>query len=618
MCKYFKKYGLSILLILLVMLTAVSCDLSFFKDDETTGTNETTATTETTSENSGDSSDENTDTVVGELSAYRVICSEDASKDLIAMALEMINQINIKTNVELSFGGDWPEGGADAYEIVVGKTIDPKTEELKAKMTEREYGIYFIDRKIYLVGGCDEVMTDVINAFLENCVDSEKQALSIPENGMYSGTVSESTLLKRRYEKMMITNMEATNKYITGTTEKDAVSYRVGEEIVFNLELKADNKLAGCDLFMWTVTADDGTSSSGASDGRSGKLTVKTKISKPGFVYLQVKACDSSGKPISGVQMYNGGAGANIEQIEKVKSEPADFDAFWADQLQLLDGVTPELIECTEVNGAAGYSVYAIKVRSYSGVWGDYVSGYLTVPKNAAPGSLKIRMWYNGHGVENPTIYYNADTALFNVCAHSIEIGREASYYNNLKSTTLFDYAFRYNSDRETVYFKEMLLRDVQALRFMKAYFGADGTDPRFAGLWDGETTWIIGGSQGGFQALAVAALEGNITQVMACAPWLCDIGGYGVDGRQKSNFMPAYTEALEYYDSINFAKRLKDCYVIVNLVGLGDYTANPAGITALYNNLDVSVSKKMEFEQNRTHAIAPVVQIQYIRSEMK
>ena len=90
------------------------------------------------------------------------------------------------------------------------------------------------------------------------------------------------------------------------------------------------------------------------------------------------------------------------------------------------------------------------------------------------------------------------------------------------------------------------------------------------------------------------------------------------MDGRQKSNFMPAYTDALEYYDSINFARRLKDCDVIVNLVGLGDYTANPAGITALYNNLDVSVSKKLEFEQNRTHAIAPVVQIQYIRSEMK
>lgn len=608
------KYVLIGLLLLLSLPMAVACEKEAPGSDmESRSETGSETGTEAVTQPSQDPN-----VTLGALSAYRVICSEDASKDLIVMALELIDQINTKTSIALSLGGDWPEGGEDAFEIVIGQTIDPKTKELKAALSESEYGIYFIGRKIYLVGGCDEVMTDAITAFSEHCVDAKDQALTIPENAVCSGSVSEKVLLARRYEKMKITELEAKNKYITGTTEQDAVSYRVGEEIVFNLELKADSKLAGCELFSWKLTADDGTSSNGMADGRSGKLTIKTSISKPGYVYLQVTACDAGGKAISGVKMYNGGAGANIEEIEKIKDEPADFDAFWADQLKLLDGVSPELIECTEVSGASGYKVYAVKVRTYSGTWGDYVSGYLSIPQSAKPGSLKIRMWYNGHGVENPTIYYNADTALFNVCAHSIEIGRETSYYNNLKSTTLYDYAFKYNSDRETVYFREMILRDIQALRFMKQYFGANGSDPRFAGLWNGETIRIIGGSQGGFQAVAVAALEGGITEVEACAPWLCDIGGYGVDGRQKSLFMPSYTAALEYYDTINFAKRLRNCKVVINLVGLGDYTANPAGITALYNNLDPSVSKTLEFEQNRTHSAAPVERIKYSRSDEK
>ena len=305
---------------------------------------------------------------------------------------------------------------------------------------------------------------------------------------------------------------------------------------------------------------------------------------------------------------YNGGAGVDIEGRIKTKSEPDDFDEFWSAKLATLDEVEPELMECREVETiATNFYTYAIKVKFYEGTHGNFVSGYLTVPKNAELGKLKIRMWYNGYGVEDPTTYWNENTALFNVCAHSIEIGQDNSYYSSLKMGKLNGYGFSKieNSDRETVYFKEMLLRDVQALRFMKKYFGENGTDERFAGLWDGETIQITGGSQGGFQAIAVAALEGGVTKVDSYSPWLCDIGGQGVNGKQTSDFMPEYTAALEYYDTINFAKRI-NCEISIGTVGLGDYTTPPAGITALYNSLPNSVNKKIVYRQNRTHGVDP------------
>ena len=137
-------------------------------------------------------------------------------------------------------------------------------------------------------------------------------------------------------------------------------------------------------------------------------------------------------------------------------------------------------------------------------------------------------------------------------------------------------------------------------------------TDSRFSGLWNGKDMISEGGSQGGFQAIAVAALEKRITYVNVNFPWLCDIGGYGVDGRQNSTYMPSYTEALEYYDTVNFGKRLT-VDITISPVGFGDYVANPTGITALYNNIPDTVNKKIVYQQNRTHGRAPQDNYSYV-----
>lgn len=405
-----------------------------------------------------------------------------------------------------------------------------------------------------------------------------------------------------------IETVQAKSKTLIGKTDKDAIAYAVGEEITFTIRLDADGKTASCPKFKYILNADDGRAQEEKLvDGKSGVLTLKSKLNVAGFVHLQVTVCDKDGKPIDGVGTFDGGAAAGLSDIRKKKAEPADFDEFWKGQLEKLDGTEPELLEAKEVESPkASFTVYAVKIRfCEDNTWGNYVSGYLSIPKNAKPGSLSLYVGFNGYGVADAVKDCVSGRATLNIAAHSLEIGKPSWYYTQQAYGKLKDYGFKaeYNATRETVYFREMILRDVQGVRFMKRYFGADGPDERFKGLWSEKKGLILsGGSQGGFQAAAVTALEPGATQLMLYIPWMCDIGGCGTDGRQKSTFMPKYTAALEYYDTVNFAKRIT-CPVSIESAGLGDYVATPAGIASFYNNLTACPQKRIVFKQNFTHA---------------
>ena len=409
-----------------------------------------------------------------------------------------------------------------------------------------------------------------------------------------------------------IEKSKAAQKYFVGTTNKNAISYQLGEEMRFTVSLYAGNEPASCAKFKYILKADDGRDvETGYADGKTGVFTLTTKLDVPGFVNLQVIACNQAGVAISGVDYFKGGAGADIGNIKKaVAAEPADFDAFWKDQLAGLDGTAPELLEAREVESPNGsFTVYAIKIRFCTqNTWGDYVSGYLSVPKTAGSAKkLALNVTFMGAGVSDIKKVCTAGTATLVVSAHSMELGRDSSYYGGLMNSTLRDYPNAHNQTRESVYFREMILRDIQAVRFMKQYFGADGPDERFAGRWDTKKGVIVsGGSQGGFQAVAVAALEpDDIPRIDINYPWLCDIGGCGKNGRMASTFMPDYTSALEYYDTVNFGKRLK-CTVVLSQEGLGDDIATTTGVTIFWNNLPTNISRTMIYVQNQSHSHFP------------
>ena len=410
--------------------------------------------------------------------------------------------------------------------------------------------------------------------------------------------------------KVDIEKSTASRKYFYGVTDKNSLSYQLGEEMHFTVSLYADNELASCAKFKYILKADDGREvETGYADGKTGVFTLTTKLDVPGFVNLQVIACNQSGQAISGVDYFKGGAGADIGNIKKAVAEPADFDAFWNDQLAKLDGTAPELLEAREVASPdASFTMYAIRIRFCAkNTWGNYVSGYLSVPKSAKKGTLTLNVTFMGAGVSDIRKVCTAGTATLAVAAHSMELGRDSSYYGGLMNSTLRDYMGAHNQTRDSVYFREMILRDVQGVRFMKQYFGADGADERFTGLWNTKKGVILsGGSQGGFQAVAVAALEpDNIPRIDINYPWLCDIGGCGTNGRMASTFMPDYTPALEYYDTVNFGKRLK-CTVVLSQEGLGDDIATTTGVTIFWNNLPTDIVRMITYVQNQSHSHFP------------
>lgn len=395
---------------------------------------------------------------------------------------------------------------------------------------------------------------------------------------------------------------EDDTRYFLGETNKEALSYEIGEEIEFTISLLANGELASCARFDWTMVGDDGQSSSGSELGAAGMLTLKTTLQNNGFVMVTVKAIGADGNEIDTAVRFSGAAGVHPELLTITKEEPSDFDEYWAEAIAEMMAVEPEIIEMEEVEGRSGYKVYKMKIAcAGNDKWtGEtYVSGYLTYPEAASQKSLKIRAAFQGYGVNSTMPSYSDDYISFAVCGHSIEIGQEKSYYTDLQNGVLKNYGWSTaeNADPKNVYFRYMILRDLQALRFMKEYFGENGK-----GLWDGDTVTLSGSSQGGFQVIALAALDEDIDSISVGVPWLCDIGGY-TDGKKiKSSFRPGFADGLGYFDSATFASRIT-CEVSIT-AGLGDPLCPPAGVAAMYNALNCP--KSLTFGQNQTHSYVP------------
>ena len=397
-----------------------------------------------------------------------------------------------------------------------------------------------------------------------------------------------------------ITETTASAKYFVGNTDKDAVSYKSGETMTFTVGLFADGEAVSCPKFSWSISGDDGKKSSGTADGSSGEITLTASCDTAGYVHVIVKACDEKGSPLEGVDVFEGGAGADIEKIAVGEKEPSDFDAFWAKQFDALLEAEPKVLSSTPVKTAReGFEVYDVRINMGDA---DPVSGYVAYPAGAEKGSLKIRAAFMGYGVASSRVTCMDGYIVFAVNSHSINNGETDEYYTNLRNTEFASYGFRAdeNGNPETVYFKKMVLRDVQALRYLMA-------NP----LWNGTDVELTGGSQGAFQSIAVGAVMNKyVTRLDVAIPWMCDLGGINI-GRMRG-WRPDYTDAMGYFDTANFAKRIK-CPIYIE-AGLGDYICPPSGVTAMYNG--ITAPKKITFVQNRTHSYNPRERVTFDRAD--
>ncbi|MDD3154473.1 MAG: acetylxylan esterase [Victivallaceae bacterium] len=402
--------------------------------------------------------------------------------------------------------------------------------------------------------------------------------------------------------------IEADKADLRGTTDKNPLSYKTGDDVTFTVKLDYTGVQPGKSYFIdWKRTGDDGKTLQGRVPYVMGQpLVLKDKFTQPGFIRIYARLLDKNGRQVMHLYQkqqrpifFDGGAGADVDQL-RTSPEPADFSLFWDRQKAKLAAV-PVKYTMTKLPDrcANGVDVYAVRIDCAGS---RPVTGYLQIPANAQPKSLPVEVGFHGYSA-NPNSYQKPPKGgpthqiRFTINAHGYELGKDAAYAKAFFDATRSNgqgYAFdpKQNSDPETAYFNGMALRVMRALEFVK-------TLPQ----WHGKTLAVSGGSQGGLQSLWAAGLDQDVTQCNVSIPWCCDLAGATKQKRLRADWRIPYVPALDYYDAANHAKRIK-CPVIISRAGLGDYVCPPSGITAMYNNL--KCPKQIIYVQGSQHGYNP------------
>lgn len=386
------------------------------------------------------------------------------------------------------------------------------------------------------------------------------------------------------------------NCIVTGSADRADIRYKPGETMIFSFQL-LENGAPVSGVLRISRYGDDGKTEIRDLKTEAGTPVVyRTSLDKPGFVMIKAVLLDSNGKPAGRkwanrfcTVEYGLGTCVAPETLKQGEPEPADFDAFWKKQKKELSAVPMKVLEKKLVKETPVSSVYDVKIGSPGP---RPVSGYLTIPKNANQKSLPLKLHFHGYGVQTAEIVESGDAIHFFINAHGIENGREPAYYDALRRGELKGYGFENEKNRipDTCYFKYMLLRNLRGLEFARSL-------PE----WNGKETYLKGGSHGAFQTMALAALADEITGCEISIPWLCDLGGINV-GRLRG-WRPDYMPGLGYYDTVNFASRVK-CPVNIQTTGLSDWICPPSGVWVLFNNLKGKAS--MTVYQGLNHAFYP------------
>lgn len=395
---------------------------------------------------------------------------------------------------------------------------------------------------------------------------------------------------------------------IESSLNKTGAVYNRGENIEFKI-LLIDNSNKKKAVFLDCELFFNGKSIEKKIIPASDTCVFSIFKDTPGWIAVKASACDINKKML--LKQYpkdqfdkfvSGGIGAMIApyEIPPASNEPDDFDSFWQTQRESLDKIPVKAVRTpVAFTGPLKDKIlcYDVKVDCAGSM---PVSGYLGIPANAREKTLPALVFFDGAGVrsaDKPTWYQGA--IAFHINAHGIENGQNNDYYRKLEQSSLKDYKFQGINNRNDFYFREMHVRGMRALDYLK-------TLPE----WDGKNLFVIGGSMGGGQAIAAAALDPQVTTCMAFIPAMGDLDG---DLAQR---LPAYPnplsskndkaekdsilETVKYYDSTKFAKRIKANVILST--GYIDFICPPSSVYLIYNSLPNGVNKKIIAYPSKGH----------------
>jgi cephalosporin-C deacetylase-like acetyl esterase len=381
-------------------------------------------------------------------------------------------------------------------------------------------------------------------------------------------------------------------------------TYRLGEPAKFRVTVTADNTPIDHATVQYTVGPEMMPAQTRSAEVPLDGLVVDGgTLQEGGFIRCTATIT------VAG-HGYKGAATAAYapEKIVPYQTEPADFDAFWQQGRAELAKVPmePKLVllpeACTDT-----VNVYHVSFRTFSPGWSSSeprIYGILCEPK--APGKYPAVLKVPGAGVRP----YSGDAGLaahgaivLEIGVHGIPVNLPQSVYDAIYSSALNGYWLFNLDNKDTYYYRRIYLGCLRANDFLTS-----------RELWDGKNLLVMGASQGGQLSLVTAGLDSRVTALSVTHPAMCDVaaelhgraGGWphpfrpNDDGTPSLQSTPAKIATAAYYDSVNFARRIKvpGFYVW----GYNDDVCPPTSTYAAYNVITAPKQLAIEPEQGHTY----------------
>jgi len=362
-------------------------------------------------------------------------------------------------------------------------------------------------------------------------------------------------------------------------------TYALDEPVKFRVTLVADDEPVGDVTVKYQVGLEMLPAEQKTAVVPAEGLTIDGgTLHEPGFLRCIVTA------EVGGIKYRSlATAGFAPENIRPTQAEPADFDAFWAAgkaalaQIPLDARMTLLPDECTSQIEVYHVSFQNVGVGSHPiPSPSTRIYGILCMPRGPGPFPALLRV---------PGATVRAFTGVRDLAAqgiitleigiHGIPVNLGPEIYHQLVVGALASYP-TYNLDnKDTYYYHRVYLGCVRANDFLCSLKN-----------WDGRHLIVSGGSQGGLLSLVTAVLDPRVTALHVSYPAMSDVTGY-LHGRaggwphmlrdeKDGHRTRAKIATTGYYDSVNFARRLKQPGFYS--WGYNDETCPPTSTFAAYN----------------------------------
>lgn len=355
------------------------------------------------------------------------------------------------------------------------------------------------------------------------------------------------------------------------------VRYHCGDTIEFLPELKDNGKKILSGTLNYSVFCDDvHPVESGTLDLSQRSPVVAVSAKTPGFVQCHLSLRGS--EPQLTAEL---GVAVSPEAIRPAMPRPDDFDEFWRANLSKLAAVP---LEVSERPVTCDFAVMSdIRIKSL----GVPVSGYFAKPVEYS-GKLPVLIQFQGAGVKSafpdvPLLWAARGFMALCINAHGLPNGEPSEFYDDLSRGGLSNYQLRGWEHRDTCYMLGMFLRVKRAVDFMTAR-------PE----WDGRNLFLMGHSQGAYQAIAGSYLDSRVSALAAGVPAGCDLCGAAAGrcegwpkitqaGKNPDRDLQKIMATAPYFDNANFLAAVK-CPAVFS-VGWIDKSCRPTTVYAAINN---------------------------------